>query len=892
MADVIDWPSNPQVWSPLHPAVEVERDEGTVKMVRHASYPYLFEIASAQGSFDVDGLLFGASEYVKRLYDEFTNISGRDWLPQLWGNASGALKLAWRPLVEAPGREPDDPRDCAWATRIVDSERRDLSVVLVAGLSSRASFLNFGQGIRVVASLWPSTDAGRYLVAITSFLSTLESAVSPSLPIDQIFAVGAGTRKRRLLAMTPLSLINIDLLLSFLAIPQEIVADYGFRFLEKEDGQPVLDVRLITSASDQPGESSQRASYEFIARYDPARDSLALLSKRPLVTSVALETEIYPTDPVTSKGLGTYFKYRPNKSSLFLNDARDNATIGGLIANGPTIKLANMDGEFMVLNSEFVDEDKGTSINAPKEVESPLDPDVRTNAFAAANALFHVDALFKRLKTCGIPAQEYFRFVSLPVLVRYRAGIIPGPGRDGRTINAQVVWNAKPTEGTPKGTVEARFALGDLQSSPHRSPLGCAADQRWCWHEFSHVLIAAATGELEFRFGHSAGDALGAIICDPDSAIRKSGDWRGVTFPWLDLPARRHDRKVADGWSWSGLLYRPEKAYPYGLSDRRGYWAEQLLSSSLFRLYRAMGGDSEWDNVSSPFRTVASEYALYLIIKATQLLGPAAQTPVDEPNEFVTALFEADIAMQNPFIVTPKAPYNGPPIAISGGTALKVIRWAFEKQGLYVSDAGGNSGSSGATVGGVPPVDVYFKSDRDLPPPHESGTPDEYGPGEYQPVGLEGAAWHASPSALWCQQSPHHPYQDQGVVALKRNYVFARVRNRGSQWASDVRVNVWFAPKNAAGAPYPEFPGNVWTYLSPDGKHHGDIAAGSEAVFGPFVWPPQPQGDYVLLASATCLADRANIDPNTNLPCATNSGRLEFLVACDNNLGLRDFHIS
>jgi hypothetical protein len=203
----------------------------------------------------------------------------------------------------------------------------------------------------------------------------------------------------------------------------------------------------------------------------------------------------------------------------------------------------------------------------------------------------------------------YFKFIERPIDVRYRAGIIPGAG-DGRAVNAQVRWTLRP-DGA-KGTIEVRFALGDLDSAvgrlpankpsaAERAPLGVASDPRWCWHECCHVLLTAAVGELELRFAHSAGDALAAILCDPDSelardqagALANNGPWRGVTFPWVLIP-RRHDRDVRDGWGWTGALNQRETYFTVpGLSDKRGYWAEQILSSSLFRLYRAIGGDSQ-----------------------------------------------------------------------------------------------------------------------------------------------------------------------------------------------------------------------------------------------------------------------------------------------------------
>ena len=265
------------------------------------------------------------------------------------------------------------------------------------------------------------------------------------------------------------------------------------------------------------------------------------------------------------------------------------------------------------------------------------------------------------MKAYGLPPAGYFRFAKRPIDVRYRAGIIPGYG-DGRTVNAQVRWTVRPNPEVPTiptGEIEIRFALGDLESAVgrlpanlpsavERSPLGLASDPRWCWHEYCHVLLAAAVGDLEFRFAHSAGDAIAAIVSDPDSelaydrsgALSNDGPWRGVTFPWVFIP-RRHDRRVQDGWGWTGPMNRPEVYFVVpGLSDKRGYWTEQILSSALFRLYRAIGGDSEilggggLRKAAKTERGRAADYVVYLIMRAIESLGAASVTPSTTAGRF------------------------------------------------------------------------------------------------------------------------------------------------------------------------------------------------------------------------------------------------------------------
>src|SRR5215475_2303453 len=80
---------------------------------------------------------------------------------------------------------------------------------------------------------------------------------------------------------------------------------------------------------------------------------------------------------------------------------------------------------------------------------------------------------------------------------------------------------------------------------------------------------------------------------------------------------------------------------------RKGYLSEQILSSSLFRLYRVLGGDTIENNaVDSNIRETASHYCLFLIMDAIRRLGigPAVQLRND-PEQFVSALLDADAAI-------------------------------------------------------------------------------------------------------------------------------------------------------------------------------------------------------------------------------------------------------
>ncbi len=530
---------------------------------------------------------------------------------------------------------------------------------------------------------------------------------------------------------------------------------------------------------------------------------------------------------------------------------------------------------FVVTRSPLVDRVALNDRDKPEELDvtikngqTVIDEHVRSNEFAAINAYLRARDFFERLVNYGLPPRQYFRSAALPLLVRYRAGITPG-ATDGRTINAQVVFmprpelsNIQPVVNEPAG-LEVRFALGDLDCSADsqlrpstmpRTPLGIASDPRWSWHEFCHVMLAAATGELEFPFAHSAGDAIAAILCDPSSQLASHADWRHATFPWVEEP-RRHDRDPRRGWSWRGSLFRHEKFFAEPLSDRRGYWAEQILSTTLFRLYRAIGGDTEAvvggkhvPDVTA--RTAAANYAVYLVFQALRISGPANVVSLESPEHLLFAMQAADLG-------TSAVPAGW--VTYPGGSAHKVVQWAFERQGLYGKDL--ESPNDTDRDG------IYLEDLRDR---QKDGT---YTPINFLPDTQGDELWHARPSTIWVQG----------------NGVYVKVQNKRMKDATSVKVDVWVAAL-VAGKPPAFRDGNKWTLL---GSKSANVpkaqATHGQKTFGPFSWPNPPAGSYALLASASWSGDRSNLDPLGGAPCATSAAPLNLthVVACDDNLGLR-----
>ena len=865
----------PQVsWDPHNPAVFVEPAPTAphIALIRHDGYPYV------EDDWDEDATGFNALFDIANRYLALANE--RLHLPPAWLN--DLLEEPWTgerpPALLHWLRDSSDPRHSYWVERhagLDDASRPsagrplDRTAVLVAGLCWTLLGPWFplygGQGLRILAQVGPRQN-GLAPVRI--------SGVSSTLPLPE----SARIFSEALVALS-------ERIADVFALPEEVsLVDVG---ISLPDGHTAKEQAPIIFAKTAPPTEYPRGDYSYegtsyllvMRANEKFPRGIEPLARRPLVT--AADADVFVQDPISRKGAGYFTKLRPSRSWLVLDPERVNVPLGNLPPGaGANVQLVDPDPNeppkpnFRVTNARLVDPPLAES-NA-KQVAASVHEHVRTNTFAAVNGFYHVGDLFSRMRRYGLPVDGYFKFIERPIDVRYRAGIIPGAG-DGRAVNAQVRWTLRP-DGA-KGTIEVRFALGDLDSAvgrlpankpsaAERAPLGVASDPRWCWHECCHVLLTAAVGELELRFAHSAGDALAAILCDPDSelardqagALANNGPWRGVTFPWVLIP-RRHDRDVRDGWGWTGALNQRETYFTVpGLSDKRGYWAEQILSSSLFRLYRAIGGDSQGlaNGLPAPAKAErgnAADYTAYLIMRTIQSLGPAAVTPCSTANDFVSVMRKVDAA-----------PANEPAPAgrYVGGAVQKVIQWAFERQGLYGLPVVGSPVSGPEELA---TVDLHIEDLRAKPD------------GPYSPVDLLGTAWHADPNFLRVKSSIF-PW-------IRKRKIRVAVQNRGVDPAIDTRVDVWVAV--CPGGAIPSYPDAAWkplgstTHTVPGAK---DGEPGLRT-FGTFAWtPPAGPGTYAILAAATCDADRSNIDKRTGYPCATVKSPTNILVACDNNLGL------
>jgi len=637
-------------------------------------------------------------------------------------------------------------------------------------------------------------------------------------------------------------------------------------------------IRVIPPQGDATADQDLPA-YELVAS---VTTGLPPLAARPLLTNMANGIGmVFPVDPITATG---DFKLRPNTPDTLLNPQRQLRALTNL--NPPMMGAAwSLRGTHVQIDGQQAAPPYpcgGIGYQPPTANAPNFAFNARTNEFAAVNAYYHCDTMFQMLDDFGLPFPSFPANYQLPARVIHRASIEPGSGSAGNTINAQlrIIPSAKkspPLSGciadqAPQPQVQLRFALADLQLDPGTllkslAPLGIACDVRIVWHEFCHALIAAATDRVEFPFAHSAGDALAAINCDPDSQLAQGGwadRYRSVTFPWTAYANRQHNRKAVDGWSWSGPL-GTARGYHHDIRDPFGYAREQVLSSTLFRFYRAIDGDAVTPLGAVDFvrRRAAAEYATYLIAYAICSLGPAIAVPAVDADAFADALMQADIGTW--VLATPQQ-LAVAPMGRVGGTTHKVIRWAFEKQGLYIAP-GAPPRPDGS--GDPPPIDVYIEDGRHGEYPY---TPD----------------WLADSSAVWNRHLPDGGSVDQPPVANANNYVYVRVNNRGAQPATDAQVTVYVATQS------PLWPDPAaWTQLQlvPGGIGQDPVPAGGFAVFGPYLWPPTATGSSMVLSAVDATGDLSNINLASGAPCSLSTGLIEYLVPLDNNLALSEWMV-
>lgn len=519
----------------------------------------------------------------------------------------------------------------------------------------------------------------------------------------------------------------------------------------------------------------------------------AVLYLRPL--AAAVNGFVFRSDPISTSGNAGNTATQTN---AVLNPLRTSVTLQNLVA--PSGGVQALAGSRVSL----------IEIKTPV-IASPTNPtgtdfnfNARTDDFAAVNAYYHSENFFQVLESLGFPLATYFNGTSFPVEVDHR-GL-------GTVVNAHCVGN-----GTG-GIDHCCYALANASST-----VGIACDPRVVWHELGgHGILYEHVNSPNFGFSHSAGDSLAVIFHDPDSIAPD----RFMFLPFIPAIARRIDRPANATWSWGGS------------NDVGGYTSEEILATTLFRLYRAIGGDS----TDIARRRFASRAAMYLVLRAIGTLTPMTNPgPAGGPGaqQFANAMMAVDLL-------------NWTSEGVDGGAYNKVIRWSFEKQGLY---------------GGLPPaVDVYI----------DDGRAGEY---QYQAV-------HWNTTTIWNRNAADGVTTHQNPILGQPNFAYVRVKNRGTSTATNVVVK-GFHCKPGAGLLWPNELQAMTTAQLSAGSILGNNA--QEKIVGPFEWTPITNafGHDCILMIASAKGDPAN----TNHFTAGESIPEWRLVPNDNNIAQRNVDV-
>ena len=628
---------------------------------------------------------------------------------------------------------------------------------------------------------------------------------------------------------------------------------YVYRF-DAEERQPKNAVTLPVppqSSTRKPGDGPESTEIEYTLPLPPLppkiRNGQYYLvvevvftigqTKNPLNWKALIEVEtgavLLLRAMVAAQVMGKVFTYDPKTFTGDLdNDPdSDNATLNPLRQD---VELLNLDlapgmspQDLTGSNVMVVDDDLPTFAPPTEPSGTPFDYDARTNNFAAVNAYYHVNNVFDVIEDLGFTLTDYFDGTGFPVHVDHRASTA-GEDDDGIEVNAFCGGDgAGGSSGDGVGLVG--FCLSDDTNHPEDTvdnPLGRSVDKWVHWHEVGgHGILWDHVNWPNFvGLAHSAGDSLAAFQNDPESALRALPErFQYAPFRfWSPTSERWFNRTVASGWGWGGA------------EDTGSYKSEQIIATTLFRVYQSLGGDADELNK----RNHASRVATYLVLNA---VGHCS--PMDNPN--------SPEALYNKLVLADADDWTSEGYA--GGAYNKVIRWSFEKQDLWYGDP--------------PDVDLYI----------DDGRGGEY---PYQPV-----FWHNQ--SVWNRQDEDdlegHENANEGVD----NFAYVKVKNRGSDNATGT-VKLYHC-KPGAGLVWP----NDFEQIDPvAGISTGNVQAnnGNEVTVGPFTWQPNANvyGHDCLLAIVSTDQDPSNVD---NLEAGQTIPEWR-LVPHDNNIGQRNVSIA
>ncbi len=373
--------------------------------------------------------------------------------------------------------------------------------------------------------------------------------------------------------------------------------------------------------------------------------------------------------------------------------------------------------------------------------------------------------------------------------------------------------------------------------------------------QYGHVLQAmiqseSVRGNWPAGITEGFGDFLAAVYFD--DRHQPGAGTRGFLFPWSRPAAQLRDYRVE--WKFGGAEWQQGGPYEKG----------QLWCTTMFEVYRKLGGDSRQAEV----REGARDLAIRLFTAALSKLPEEPPVPASE-TVLAAALDHADAELAGWWW--------------ANGLHRKVLRDTFGRRDII-----------GYRAADPPKVDLYIADGR---------AGGGYGSDDGQDL-FDQTLWKEDHGAglgkdLWATRIPYrsnaaraaadavsdHVEPAAGVAA----HLYVRVRNRGVQASGPLTVRVLVAGGAGTTGADPELrwpdawvPGELSPLSLPT------VAPGNAGVVvGPFTWTPTAAGIQPALAIVECPADPAlteTLSSADHVPAAA-------LVPFDNNIVMRRLEV-
>jgi hypothetical protein len=572
--------------------------------------------------------------------------------------------------------------------------------------------------------------------------------------------------------------------------------------------------------------------------------------------SSGVNGQVFTYDPITSTGIATN---TADKSNAVLNPLRDDVVLANL--NAPVAGTQALQGAWAFL----------TDIETPTYTP-PTRPagsdfniwDVRTNEFASVNGYYHVDRFFQLVADLGFSiagAGGYFDGTAFPVEV--------DPRGLGSVVNAHCIGDGDGIDHTCFALADAgdtthpigiatdwRVVLHELGghgilydhvNSPNFGFAHSAGDSFAMilndylseWHnggaidrfvlapfitaferrsdrvptDFGVIYLSLTNGGTGYTSaptvtisGGGGSGARGVAYVSGGAVYALGITYHGTGYtsaPTVTITggggSGATGTATIGNWAWGGA------------ADLGGYLSEQILSTTMFRAYRSIGGDSD----SVVRREFAARCIAYLILRAVGTMSPVSLGiggTAASPTGFLSSLITADAG-------------DWTSEGIFGGAYNKVLTWVFEKQNL-------NSGAP-------PSVDVYI----------DDGRAGEY---QYLPV-------HWATTTIWNRRNPDGSAGHEEPALGETNYGYVKIKNRGTSVANNVIVKGYHC-KPSAGVLWPNDLQPMTTAQLSAGTLQPNNS--EEKTVGPFEWTPVTNawGHDCMLMIVSSTGDPSNVD--------------------------------